>query len=525
MIRTNPFFAMVTLCVLPFTLVLTSDSHAEWTSFRGGGSSHGTASLPTNWSEDSGIAWQRELDGYGQSAPIVHEDAVYTTSVKGSMSESCLVQCHDLATGVLRWSFAKESTHQHPSNYMNARAAPTPVVDDEGVYAFFETGDLFAVDLQGKLLWARDVSKSTGKFDNSHGVGASLAQNATHLFLNLEHGGPSFLTAIEKRTGKSSWTVERESSKSWSSPIVAEVNGVEQLIVSSGGSVTGYDASNGDVLWSLDGLEGNSVPSPTLAGDLLLIGARLPEFAGDGDVQSNCCLDLSKIENGKPHVAWRADKAICEYASPVVANGHAYFLNKANVLHCWEAESGEIVYRQRMDGDCWATPIVSDGKLYFFCKNGQCHVVAAGPKFQKLASNWLWNQDAPPTPETYEEFSGESGGSHGHGGQHGGGGNASPASGGPGGGMAARIKAGDQNGDGVLEGDEIPEMFRGMIGRLDTNGDGKLDEQEIDAMAKSFAERRKNSAASSRDPIVYGVAASGEQIVVRTGTRLFVIGD
>ncbi|SMP60226.1 Outer membrane protein assembly factor BamB, contains PQQ-like beta-propeller repeat [Neorhodopirellula lusitana] len=509
------------LCIFPFAFVLAATTHADWTSFRNGGSSHHNASLPTQWSEDSGIAWQLELDGYGQSAPVVHRGNVYTTSVNGSLCESCLVQCHDLQTGKLRWSYAKDSTHEHPSNYMNARAAPTPIVDDAGVYAFFETGDLFAVDLQGKLLWSRDVSKSTGKFDNSHGVGASLAQNDTHLFLNLEHGGPSFLTAIEKQTGESAWKVDRESSKSWSSPIVAEVNGVEQLIVSSGGSVTGYHASSGDLLWSLDGLEGNSVPSPTLAGNLLLVGARLPEFAGDGDVQSNCCLDLSKIENGQPHVAWRADKAICEYASPVVASGHAYFLNKANVLHCLDVESGEIIYRQRIDGDCWATPIVSDGKLYLFCKNGQCHVIAAGPKFQKLASNWLWDRDAPPVPETYQEFSGEPGASHGHGGgEHG-----SPPSGGPGGGMVARIKSGDQNGDGVLEGDEVPEMFRGMIGRIDTNADGKLDEQEIDAMAKSFAERRKNSAASTRDPIVYGVAASDGKILVRTGTRLFAIDN
>ena len=89
--------------------------------------------------------------------------------------------------------------------------------------------------------------------------------------------------------------------------------------------------------------------------------------------------------------------------------------------------------------------------------------------------------------------------------------------------MVARMLAGDANNDGILEGDEIPEMFRSMISRIDTDGDERIDQQELEKMAKSFAERRKNAAASARDPIVYGVAAASGKIVVRTGTRLYVI--
>lgn len=494
-------------------------AQADWTSFRNGGASQHTAALPTHWSTDSGIAWQQELLGYGQSSPVIHNGLVFTTSVIGPMSEACVVECRDLKTGTLKWSYDQKSTHGHPSNYMNARAAPTPVVDERGVFAMFETGDLIAVDLGGKLLWSKDASEATGKFDNSHGIGSSLAQNASHVFLNLEHGGPSFLTAIAKDTGEPTWTVDRPSSKSWSSPIVTEVDGAEQLIISSGGTVTGHAAADGEVLWSVDGIEGNSVPSPTVAGRYLLIGARLPEFATDGSVQANCCLDLSNIVDGKPQVVWRADKAICEYASPVVDGGYAYFVSKANVLHCLNIETGEVAYRKRLDGDCWATPVVADGRLYFFCKNGQCHVVASGPEFQKLTTNTLWNPDEAPTPETYAETV-ESGQSS-HGQDNG----VSAASGNRGGGMVQRIKSGDANGDGILEGDEIPAMFRGMIARIDTSGDGKLDESEIDAMAKGFAERRKDSAATSRDPIVYGVAASEGKIIIRTGTRLYAIGQ
>ena len=120
------------------------------------------------------------------------------------------------------------------------------------------------------------------------------------------------------------------------------------MVVSSGGTVTAYSSADGSQEWQIDGIEGNSVPSPTTAGRFLLVGARLPEFATDGQVQANCCLDLSTIIDGKPAVIWRADKAICDYASPVTSNGYAYFVSKASVLHCVDIASGEVAYRKRL---------------------------------------------------------------------------------------------------------------------------------------------------------------------------------
>ena len=134
-----------------------------------------------------------------------------------------------------------------------------------------------------------------------------------------------FLSAINKKSGETVWRTKRTSTKSWSSPIVAQVSDRDNcVVVSSGGTVTAYSSADGSQEWQIDGIEGNSVPSPTTAGRFLLVGARLPEFATDGQVQANCCLDLSTIIDGKPLVIWRADKAICDYASPVTSNGYAY---------------------------------------------------------------------------------------------------------------------------------------------------------------------------------------------------------
>ena len=89
--------------------------------------------------------------------------------------------------------------------------------------------------------------------------------------------------------------------------------------------------------------------------------------------------------------------------------------------------------------------------------------------------------------------------------------------------MMAAMMAGDKNGDGVLQSDEISADFKPMLPRIDTNQDGSLDAAELKAMAESFAARRADSQAAARDPIVYGAAASEGRIVIRTGTRLYCI--
>lgn len=545
----SPFQTRFTFVAVAMTLVAFAAQSPEtragdsWVSFRNGGLSRSSETLPLRWSPDNGIAWQTELSGYGQSAPVVHDDRIIVTAVVGSNSDQVSVQCYQLSSGKPLWNYQRESSVGHPSNYMNARGAPTPIVDENGVYAFFETGDFVGLDWNGELRWHRNEAEAFEKFDNNHGIGSSPAADDETLYLLIEHDGPSSLVAINKANGTTRWSTERQSTKSWASPITASVDGEVQVIVSSGGTVTGYRASDGRQIWSVDGIDGNSVPSPVVDNGRLLVAARLPEFASDGDVRANCCLDLSKMVDGRPSVLWRADKAICEYASPVVVGDHAYFINKANVLHCIDVATGEVAYRERLSLDCWATPIVSGDLIYFFAKNGQAKIVRSGPTYEEVAVNNLWNPSDPPAPLEYVESTGEGNGHGSHGGGHGGqaghggdGGHGSHRGHGdakesagdtpdasPAGGMMARMMSGDANGDGILEGEEIPAMIRGMVARVDTDGDKKLSRAEIEAMAKSFAERRKDSAASARDPIVYGVAAADGRIVIRSGTRLYVV--
>ena len=172
---------------------------------------------------------------------------------------------------------------------------------------------------------------------------------------------------------------------------------------------------------------------------------------------------------------------------------------------------------------------MAGGLVYFFGKDGKTVILRAGEAFEQVSVNNLWEEEHPPKPESYVEYSGSgpSGEREGAGGDSEDRGDGESRGrrgrGGPGGGMLAGLLAGDKNADGILEADEISADFKPMLARIDTNQDGKLDADELKAMAESFAARRADSQASARDPIVYGAVASQGRILVRTGTRLYCI--
>ncbi len=512
---------------------------ADWPSFRNGGSSHVVSGLPLTWSATQGVSWERELIGYGQSTPVIYDGRVYLSAVEGKMKDNCVIQCLDLASGKELWQFSFESANKALSNYAASRAAPTPIVDGNAIYAFFESGDVVAVDHAGQKRWHRNLTADYGKFENGHGLGASPAQAGDCMILNIEHKGPSYLLALDNKTGATVWKTDRPSSSSWSSPIVVDEQGAGTVIVSSAGSVIAYDAATGAKRWDLGGLDGNSVPSPTLDGSKLLVGARLPEFADEngGGTPSNCCINLAKMVDGRPDFLWRAEKVTSDYASPVVCGDCAYYVSKAGVLHCLDLDSGKVHYSKRLGTQCWGTPIVSQDRIYFFGKDGRTVVLKSGTAYEVVATNELWDPANPPKPETYVEGSRSErrapteGGTSVEGGSESVGpsgnrpsGRGGPSgAGGPGGGMMSMLAAADKNGDGVLSTEEIPVDFKPMLARIDKNGDGSLDKDEMKAMAESFAARRADSASEARDPIVYGAVASGGKILIRTGTRLYCI--
>jgi outer membrane protein assembly factor BamB len=382
----------LSLCVAPFAT-------AEWPDFLPQTRlAELPADLPLSWTSTSGIAWKADIRGDGQSSPVVWDDAVIVTSVDGDMKDENLITSFDLATGEKRWEKSFPSSFKVKSSLYVSRAAPTPIVDEDGIYVFFESGDLLALDWKGEAKWQRKLTSEYGEIKGEFGISGSLAQHGGSLFVLVENDGPSYLTAVNKADGKMIWKAERDSRISWSSPSVMTLAGVPQVVVSSTGFIDGYDVNTGERLWTLDGLAGNTVATPSqVDADRFIVGASPGRDGKDAGpaAESNLMVKVSS-DAGKVNAAikWRAEKAVGSFSTPIAHKGLGYWINRTGVVQCVDLKDGSAVYSERLDESAWATPIAVDDRIYSFGKDGVTTVFATGREFKKLGSNRLWDKDA-----------------------------------------------------------------------------------------------------------------------------------
>ncbi len=387
--------SLTLLCML--SLLLDDDVKA-WPGFLGAGANAiPPESIALEWAPDRNIAWKATLPGYGQSSPVIRGDRVWVTSVEGPLKETCHVVALDMANGKQIWKHSLESSTRVESTNYVSRAAPTPVVDASSLYVFFESGDLLALEHDGDVRWKRSLSSEIGEFKNRFGLGGSLAQTRSAIHVLVDHEGPSYLLAVAKESGKTLWKTDRASRMSWSSPAVVTVGGEPQIVVSSSGSVDGYDPATGKLLWSRDDIGGNTVTTPIPYGDgLFLVGASAGERGQFAEVapRSNVAIRVTEQEGEfRATTLWTAERALASFASPVVHAGHAYWVNRAGVVFCFDAMTGEQKYSGRIAESCWATPLGVGDRIYFFGRRGTTTVLASGPELRKIAENRLWDPE------------------------------------------------------------------------------------------------------------------------------------
>ncbi|MEM9291903.1 MAG: PQQ-binding-like beta-propeller repeat protein [Acidobacteriota bacterium] len=352
------------------TAEATADAGDAWPGFRGHGNGQADfGALPTVWSEDSNIAWRRELPGYGQSAPIAWGTHAYVTSIVGEEKEALVISALDLATGEVTWRRRFPSSHPETADDMRSHSAPTPVADERGVYVFFESGDVVALDHQGETLWRRDLVADYGDFAGNHGIGSSPVLTADSVVLQVAHSGPSYLLALDKTSGEIHWKVDRPTKTAWSTPLVVAHGESEYIVTSGGGRVEVLDGATGTVSSELEGIDGNNIPSVVVDGDLLIAASSKPG-------QSRALRwdrDQAALEE-----VWVTEDITSGFGSPLLHGDCALLANKAGVVACIDRTSGEVRWRQRVGESSWASPIAAGDYVYYFTRRGLTTVLLPG---------------------------------------------------------------------------------------------------------------------------------------------------
>ena len=366
------------------TLAGSSLVHAKpWTQFldNGRGSLRHGQALPLEWSDDSNVAWRTPIPGYGQSSPVVSGDWAFATGVEGPNKETLLLTAFDLASGEPVWTCRRGSSQRIKDSNMVSKAAPTPAASEDAVFAFFETGNVLAVDRGGEVLWERKLTEQFGEFGGRHGIGSSLRLCGSGVLALVAHDRPSYLICLDPSTGRTVWNTPRPEGVSWSTPSVLTHMGREIALVSAGKSVEAYDTADGTLLWVIDGFEGAFIASPApVAGGAVI---------GSSQKGRSAAIRFGTGVEEAPSVVWRADGASSYFSSPLVHRERVYMVSKAGVGFCLRADSGEQVWYSRLGGQCWASPIGLEDRIYFFGVDGITTVVGAGDEFVTLARNSL----------------------------------------------------------------------------------------------------------------------------------------
>ncbi len=422
--------AWCAVCVM--SLSTTVISAAEWAGFRGPAPSDlNEATLPLTWTPESQIRWTATLAGIGQSSPVIWGDQIYLTTVEGPKKETCHISAFRLSDGSPLWRGSVKNSTPEEVTGLISKAAPTPVVNSQGVIALFEGGNLLALTHAGEKRWEKDLVAEFGPIHSRHGLGSSLIQTDENVVVWIERDNEPYLLCLNKTSGETTWKVNGMGATSWSSPIILTVNGKQQLVFSASGKLRGVDPSTGEELWLMEGITGNATPSPSAVGDgVLLLGATdaRGESSDSKPAQSNCLVRVKPTDDGKfeTEFVWRAKRATCSFGSPIVHQGLAYFVNRQGILFCLDAATGEEVYAERTPESCWATPLAVGDRIYLVGQKGTTTVIKAGRTFEILASNRLWIDEAPASEGGERSAEGRPMGDRGEG--------RTPSRGGPGGG-------------------------------------------------------------------------------------------
>ena len=364
-----------------FFLIPCLAESTNWPGFRGEGNSKTKIqSLPLKWTEKEGILWKNQISGFGQSSPVIWNDRIYITSTGGQSKESLYLDCYDLNSGKSIWKRTIKATETVKKvTNMISQGAPTPVTGPEGIYVFFESGDLLAFNHEGKRLWERKLTEEFGPFKGGHGVGSSLVGVPERLVLLIDHEGPSYLLCVDRVTGKTRWKTSREPRVSWTTPLYLKHKEEEQIIISSNGIIESYRLDNGKRIWWFDEIEKNTVASPSADGNLIIAGSSYPKqslairLGGEGNISET-------------HLEWRAKSVTSSFASPLVHRNVVYFINRAGTLQAQNFKDGTQRWEYKLPDGCWASPLAASERIYLFCKNGKSLVLEASEKGAKVLS-------------------------------------------------------------------------------------------------------------------------------------------
>jgi outer membrane protein assembly factor BamB len=351
----------------------------NYPNFRGnGGTGNATKkNIPTSWNGAAGtnILWKTAIPLPGYNSPIIWGDRLFVT---GASSDKREIYCFDRNSGKIEWTFTvgvekKDVTIKDETGY----SAPTAVTDGKGVYAIFPTGEIAAVDMNGKKIWERDL----GVPKNYYGHSSSLMLFKDNIIVQLDQTASPKVMALSVTTGKTLWSTDRPVKVSWSSPILVNTGKRNELILVAEPYVASYNPATGQELWKIDCISGEVGPSLTYA---------------DGIVFSvNDYSKLSAIKVGdQPTILWENNDYLSDIPSPAANDKYLFLATSYGTVVCYDTKTGQKYWEKDFSNNIFSSPMIVEGRVYLLDRTGVMHIFKADKEFSLISESDLGEQSA-----------------------------------------------------------------------------------------------------------------------------------
>ncbi|NOS72200.1 MAG: PQQ-binding-like beta-propeller repeat protein [Verrucomicrobia bacterium] len=335
---------------------------------------------PVEWNDKQNILWHVPIPGRGHGTPTVVADRIYLATAD-ELKQTQSVLCLDRLTGKAIWSAEVHQgnliTHGHRNT---TQASSTVACDGERIFINFLNGGAIyttALDLNGKQLWQQKVCD----YVTHQGFGSSPVLHGSLVLVSADHRGGGTLAGLDRLTGKIVWSVLRPKIANYTSPAVVRANGRDQLVLGGCNLISSFDPLTGKKLWEVDGSTEECVVTMVTDGERVFMSGGYPKNHA-----------VAILADGSGKVAWQNNTRLY-VPSMIPKDGHLFAVLDAGMAVCWKSDTGEELWKERLGGDFYASPVMVGDRIYASNVAGKTFVfVATAKAFQLLASNQLGDE-------------------------------------------------------------------------------------------------------------------------------------
>ena len=377
----------------------SGSSGAEWTHFRGSnldGISH-DKSGPLTWSETDNIAWKSAMEGRGWSSPVVYNDQIWYTTATPNGKEMFVV-CTDFNTGQNLFNikvFQPDTLYRRHA--INSYATPTPCIEEDYVYVHYGRYGTACLSTEtGQIVWSRTDLQC----EHVQGPAASPVLYKDKLILHMEGSDIQYIIALDKSTGETIWRTDRPveimdklewiGKKAYITPRIVEVNGKEMLISNGSAVCIAYDPETGKEIWRIVQGEDSTISMPSEEDGILYFYTGFVTPPGGDPYAELLAVDPDgQGDIAASNILWRVKSPILQLLSPLVKDGLIYTIDSEGTLLCIDAKTGETIWSEKLKGKYNSSPVSVAGHIYFSSIQGETLVIKEGRELEIVGRNSL----------------------------------------------------------------------------------------------------------------------------------------